>query len=98
MLEKFTGGFGKESEIRHLVYLQNTPEFVNAFEQAECVWLGFPLFTDAMPAITNHFIEALEPLTHCGNNPPIGFMVQSGFLEGLHSRYIERYLESLARR
>jgi hypothetical protein len=32
------------------------------------------------------------------NNPPLGFLVQSGFPEGLHSRYIERYLEKLAAR
>jgi hypothetical protein len=40
----------------------------------------------------------LEPLTSQGNNPPLGFLVQSGFPEGLHSRYIERYLEKLAAR
>jgi hypothetical protein len=28
----------------------------------------------------------------------VGFLVQSGFPEGLHSRYIERYLEKLAAR
>lgn len=98
MLEQFAKGFGGASEIHHLVYLKNTPEFVRAFEQAECVWLGFPLYTDSLPAITKRFIEALEPLTQRGTNPPIGFLVQSGFLEGLHSRYIERYLESLAKR
>lgn len=98
MLEQFAAGFGKETEIHHLVFLQKTSDFVKAFEQAECVWLGFPLYTDAMPAITKRFIEALEPLSQRQNNPPIGFLVQSGFLEGLHSRYIERYLESLAKR
>jgi hypothetical protein len=32
------------------------------------------------------------------NNPPLGFLVQSGFHEGLLSRYVERYLEKLAAR
>lgn len=98
MLQQFARGFGKEYEMHHLVYLKNTPDFIQAFEQAECVWLGFPLYTDAMPAITKRFIEALEPLTHRKSNPPIGFLVQSGFMEGLHSRYIEHYLESLVKR
>jgi hypothetical protein len=31
-------------------------------------------------------------------NPALGFLVQSGFPEGLHSRYVERYLEKLAAR
>ncbi len=98
MLEQFAQGFGAAYEIHHLVFLNKTPEFVQAFEEAECVWIGFPLYTDAMPAITKHFIEALEPLTQRKNNPPIGFLVQSGFMEGLHSRYVERYLYGLAKR
>jgi hypothetical protein len=72
--------------------------FVQAFASAECAWLGFPLYTDAMPGIVKRFIEALEPLAGRANNPPLGFLVQSGFPEGLHSRYIERYLEKLAAR
>jgi len=31
-------------------------------------------------------------------NPPLGFIVQSDFPEGLHWRYVERYLEKLAAR
>jgi hypothetical protein len=45
-----------------------------------------------------HFIEALEPLAGRANNPPLGFVVQSGFPEALHSRHVERYLEKLAER
>ncbi len=71
---------------------------VMAFAEAECVILGFPLYTDAMPGMVKHFIEALEPLAARGSNPPLGFLVQSGFPEGLHSRYLERYLEKLAAR
>ncbi len=51
-----------------------------------------------MPGVVKNFIEALEPLRGRENNPPIGFLVQSGFPEGLHSRYVERYLEKLALR
>jgi hypothetical protein len=40
----------------------------------------------------------LEPPTGRATNPPIGFVVQSGFPEGLHLRYIEQYLEKLASR
>ncbi|MBA4384565.1 MAG: hypothetical protein C0410_07495, partial [Anaerolinea sp.] len=54
--------------------------------------------TDSMPGMVKHFIEALEPLVGQSGNPPIGFIVQSGFPEGLHSRFVERYLEKLAAR
>jgi len=80
------------------VRVRSTDEFVQAFTKAECAWIGFPLYTDAMPGIVKHFIEALEPLIGRPNNPPLGFLVQSGFPEGLHSRYVERYLEKLAAR
>jgi len=84
--------------MHHLIRVKSTDEFVQAFAEAECAWLGFPLYTDAMPGIVKHFIDALEPLAGRKNNPPLGFLVQSGFPEGLHSRYVERYLEKLAAR
>jgi multimeric flavodoxin WrbA len=98
MLEQLAQGFGGPFETYHLVQVNNTEKMVQAFTQAECAILGFPLYTDAMPGIVKHFIEALEPLAAKGKNPPLGFLVQSGFPEGLHSRYVERYLEKLAAR
>jgi multimeric flavodoxin WrbA len=98
MLGEFVKGFGREVEIHHLVFANDLDNQVEAFNEAECVWLGFPLYTDGMPALVKAFIEALEPFISRDNNPPIGFLVQSGFPEGIHSRYVERYLEGLAER
>ena len=97
-LREIARGFGGPSEIHDLIRLKETGSMVQAFSEAKCVLLGFPLYTDSMPGVVKHFIEALEPLVGRGNNPPIGFVVQSGFPEGLHSRYVERYLEKLAER
>jgi hypothetical protein len=97
-LEEFAKGFSGPTEMHHLIRVKSSAEFVQAFADAECAWLGFPLYTDAMPGVVKHFIDALEPLVERKNNPPLGFLVQSGFPEGLHSRYIERYLEKLAAR
>ncbi len=98
MLDELMKGFGGEYEVHHLIKLNDLEQHVIAFEAAECVWLGFPLYTDGMPAVVKTFIEALEPYKERENNPPIGFLVQSGFPEGLHSRYVERYLAGLAAR
>ena len=97
-LEQIAQGIGSSTEMHQLIRLKETNQMVQAFAEAECVLLGFPLYTDAMPGIVKHFIEALEPLAGRKENPPIGFLVQSGFPEALHSRYIERYLERLAER
>jgi len=97
-LNEFAKGFGGPTEMYDLIRVKSTDEFVQAFAEAECVWLGFPLYTDSMPGIVKHFIDALQPFVGRKNNPSLGFVVQSGFPEGLHSRYVERYLEKLAER
>ncbi len=97
-LREFAQGFGGEAEMHHLIQVKQTEQHVQAFAEAECAWIGFPLYTDSMPGSVKHFFEALEPLVGRKKNPPVGFIVQSGFPEGLHSRYIERYLEKLAAR
>lgn len=98
LLEEFMKGFGGEYDIHHLVRIKDINEQALAFSEAECVWFGFPLYTDAMPGLVKNFIESLEPLRGRANNPPIGFLIQSGFPEALHSRYVERYFEKFAAR
>jgi multimeric flavodoxin WrbA len=102
MLKQFGEGFtsipGHTYEINNLNRLKEKDKFSETFAAAECVWLGFPLYTDAMPGMVKNFIESLEPLRGRRNNPAIGFLVQSGFPEALHSRNVERYLEKLADR
>jgi NAD(P)H-dependent FMN reductase len=76
--------------------VSDAERFQQAFAEAEHVLLGFPLYADAMPGIVKAFIETLEPFRGRENNPSIGFLVQSGFPEAAHSRYVERYLEKLS--
>lgn len=97
-LSEFARGFGGPVEMHNLILVKQSERFVQAFAEADCAWIGFPLYTDSMPGSVKHFIETLEPLVGRKNNPPVGFIVQSGFPEGLHSRYVERYLEKLADR
>ena len=118
LLDQFLKGFtslpGKSYEVVHLNHIKQAGSFVEAYARAECVLLGFPLYTDGMPGIVKAFIEQLEPFqTRKVSNqtlrvfetlrvysppPPIGFFVQSGFPEAAHSRHVEHYLEKLARR
>lgn len=100
LLEQFATGFeanaGRSHEMHHLNRVSDTERFQQAFAEAEHVLLGFPLYDDAMPGIVKAFIETLEPFCRRPNNPSIGFLVQSGFPEAAHSRYVERYLEKLS--
>ncbi len=102
LVEQFLGGFeanpGRSHETHYLNHAGDAERFRQAFAEAEHVLLGFPLYADAMPGMVKAFIETLEPFCGRANNPSIGFLVQSGFPEAAHSRYVERYLERLAQR
>ena len=102
LMGHFSRGFLEHLDNQEeIVCLNRTRELgdqVEMFAQAENVILAFPLYTDAMPGIVKNFIEALEPVCGRPENPSLGFVVQSGFQEPAHSRYLERYLVKLASR
>ena len=58
----------------------------------------FPFTTDGMPGLVKEHIEFLARFEDNAANPAMAFLVQSGFPEAAHSRYVERYLQSLAER
>jgi len=102
LLEKVIEGFSTitNTETR-VIYLNNLAERKNAhqaFADSDLTILGFPLYTDSMPGLVKEFIESLAPYVNRSNNPKIAFLVQSGFPESLHSRFVEKYLEKLAGR
>jgi multimeric flavodoxin WrbA len=98
ILAGFQAGDGRSYEMHHLNRVGDAERFRQVFAESEHVLLGFPLYADGMPGIVKAFIETLEPFCGRANNPSIGFLVQSGFPEAAHSRYVERYLEKLAQR
>jgi len=102
LLENFLKGFyseeGGSCETYHLNRVKETDIHVEAFQKAENVILIFPLYTDAMPGVVKHFIEALEPLCGRDSNPSLGFIIQSGFPEPENSLHLQRYIEKLAKR
>jgi hypothetical protein len=93
---------GQAPEVLHLAHRAEFERAVEAFARADMVLIGMPLYTDSMPAIVKAYIEALASRVAVardgGAKPALGFLVQSGFPEALHSRPLERYLEKLARR
>ncbi len=102
MLDQVLLGFKEivQADIE-ILYLSNPKDREmahEAFTASDLVLLGFPLYTDAMPGLVKAFIESLAPYTKKDSNPRMAFMVQSGFPEAHHSRFVERYLEKLSRR
>lgn len=102
LLEQFLSGFkegkGGTYEMHDLIQIKQMEHFAEAFGKAKCVLLAFPLYTDAMPGSVMAFIEKLEQFKGRPDNPPLAFLVQSGFPETDHSRHVEQYLKKLSER
>lgn len=102
LLGKVMAGFSSTAEADvqwvHLNSARARETAPQAFEESDLILLGFPLYTDAMPGLVKAFIESLAPYVGREGNPRMAFLVQSGFPEAHHSRFVERYLEKLARR
>lgn len=98
VLEGFTSVAEPELNYIFLASPKERLEAHKAFSESDLVLLGFPLYTDAMPGLVKEFIESLSPYVGQPHNPKMAFLVQSGFPEAHHSRFVERYLEKLARR
>lgn len=102
LTEQFLKGYHDQGnteplKICYLARASQLAEHLEAFRQAEEVIIIFPLYTDCMPGMVKEFLELLPA---AGNKNPkkLGFIVQSGFPEAVHSVYVERYLEKYARR
>jgi hypothetical protein len=96
--EGWTRAGGAEPEMLHLARAADFDRAVERFAEADVVVIGMPLYTDAMPGLDMAYFEELERYVGREGNPRLGFLVQSGFSEALHSRHLERYLEKLAGR
>ena len=96
--EGWTAAGGEEPRVLHLARKADFAEAAAAFGEADRVVLGMPLYTDSMPALVKSFIEQLGPRSGRDDNPLVGFLVQSGFTEALHSRPLEAYLAKLSTR
>lgn len=101
LLEHFLNGFMEiEGNSYELEYIINNDKgkLVGMVKDANNVILAFPLYTSCMPGTVKSFIDSLKPLCERQDNPSIGFVVQGGLPEAYQSRFVERYLEKLAKR
>jgi len=102
LLQRFREGFesteGNTWEQAYLAQARKCDQHLELFTSAECVLVVFPLYVDAMPSQVMEFFAALAPYAGRPDNPPMMFLVHSGFPEACQSRPVERYCEKLARR
>jgi multimeric flavodoxin WrbA len=94
LIDQFLKGFPSGSDIvqSYLVGNENRKKAFVDFVESDTVLLIFPLYTDCMPGIVKEFFEALVS-AEVSKKKRVGFIVQSGFQESIHSEAVERYLE-----
>ncbi len=102
LTEQFLKGYHGQIQtepvkICYLARAEQLAAHLEAFRQAKEVLIIFPLYTDCMPGMVKEFLELL-PAADKKNPKKLGFIVQSGFPEAIHSVYVERYLEKYVRR
>ncbi|MFP4015083.1 MAG: NAD(P)H-dependent oxidoreductase [Chitinispirillaceae bacterium] len=101
LTDQFLSGYGKicsESVPVHFIAdRKKRDEGLELFRNAEAVIIIFPLYTDCMPGIVKEFFENLSIL-ELKEKKKVGFIVQSGFPEAIHSVYVEYYLKKLTGR
>ena len=101
LIDHFLKGYSRinheDVHIQYLANLKQKEEQIEAFRNSEVVIIIFPLYTDCMPGIVKEFFESIIRI-NLTSSKKVGFIVQSGFPEAIHSIYIERYLEKLTKR
>ena len=102
LIEHFLRGYNRAcGSIVPVYYLANKSHREisgKIFSQASTVIVFFPLYTDCMPGIVKEFIEIIAQQSTGGESKKIGFVVQSGFPESIHSSFLEKYLKKLTLR
>lgn len=99
--EKFLQGYSRYSDsdivLKYIAGNKNMAELVAEFYSADRVIIIFPLYTDSMPGPVKEFFEELHA-SETRKNLQLGFIVQSGFPESIHSEAVELYLKKFAGR
>jgi len=102
LLGHFIQGFmennGNTCETRYIIQLRGKSQLRDIFQKSENAIIAFPLYLDSMPGTVKEFIEELVPLFGQMQNTNLGFLVQNGFPETHHNRFIQRYLEKFTQR
>ncbi|MGQ9648263.1 MAG: NAD(P)H-dependent oxidoreductase [Thermodesulfobacteriota bacterium] len=102
LLDHFLSGFlsGSNNTCETFYLNEINGHEVNAinFSRAEHILMAMPLYHDSMPAVVKAFIEMLPSPSSRDVQGDIFFIIQSGFPEANHSRYLERYFKKLATR
>ena len=76
----------------------NLQSVINAIKDHDYILIGFPLYADWTPGFVKEFFEQIGECQRLFKNKHFLFMIQCGFPESNHCRYVERYCERFTKR
>ncbi|HPP96352.1 MAG TPA: hypothetical protein PKX79_13380 [Spirochaetota bacterium] len=101
LLSHFINGFmeteGNSVELIHSI--GDRPLFEKSkelFLRSKNLLIAFPLYVDAMPGSVKELFEALQNCSYKNPDLSLMFMIQCGFPETYHTRFVARYCEKLS--
>lgn len=93
-IQQFITGMKTECEVR-VIEKENLVELLRYMKKFEVIVMAMPLYIHAMPSRVMALIEHMELDDFKGKK--MGFIIQSGFPEGMHSKYLKEYFEVLTK-
>lgn len=103
LIEKFLTGYNQvcsstnSISVQYLANRKYVQEYVRLYKNSEVILIFFPLYTDCMPGIVMDFFERIVDVEDSVPKK-VGFVVQSGFPESVHSEFVAAYLENLCKK
>lgn len=94
-IHHFTSAMKMKYEVKYIA-TEEPKELAQYIKTFDTILIVMPLYIHAMPSGVMKLIEHLE--SSCSNNQSIGFIVQAGFPESAHEKFVREYFEELAKR
>ena len=102
LLDYFTKDMHQSSvNIVHLKEFYDKENFPSLLEQTaayDYILIGFPLYADWTPGFVKEFLEFMGQNRETFKNKNLLFLIQCGFPESHHCRYVEQYCQRFTRR
>ncbi len=102
LLDYFTKDMHQSSvNIVHLKEFYDKENFPSLLEQTaayDYILIGFPLYADWTPGFVKEFLEFMGQNRESFKNKNLLFLIQCGFPESHHCRYVEQYCQRFTRR
>jgi len=95
-IKYFTAELKKEYEVCH-VYKENPRSLASKMKEYDTIIMVMPLYIHSMPSGVKALIDEL-PRFDSEEGKKIGFIVQFGFPEGYHAKWLCDYFKCLAKR